>query len=47
MRPPTDDETKLLRQIILSGMVDQVAHKLSPEEIKERDGSKKWKYAYK
>lgn len=47
MGPPTDLQAKLLRQIILSGMVDQVAHKLSAEEIQERDGKKKWKYAYK
>ncbi|XP_058790532.1 probable ATP-dependent RNA helicase kurz [Phymastichus coffea] len=52
MPPPTDTEAKLLRQIILSGMTDQVAHKLLPEEVKEyntkTEGDKiKWKYAYK
>jgi ATP-dependent RNA helicase DHX37/DHR1 len=52
MPPPTDTQAKLLRQIILSGMIDQIAHKLSPEEINEfsnkSDGNKtKWKYAYK
>lgn len=52
MLPPTDLQAKLLRQIVLAGMVDQIAHKLSPEEIKEYsskdEGSNiKWKYAYK
>lgn len=52
MPPPTDLQAKLLRQIILAGMVDQVAHKLSPEEIKKysensEGGKVKWKYAYK
>lgn len=52
MPPPTDTEAKLLRQIILAGMIDQVAHKLSPEEVamynSKNEGNKiKWKYAYK
>lgn len=52
MQPPTDLQAKLLRQVVLSGMSDQIAHKLSSEEreqySKNNEGSKtKWKHAYK
>lgn len=47
MRPPSDTEAKLLRQIVLAGMADQVARKLSPDEIKEDQDKAKWKYAYR
>ena len=47
MKPPTDTQANLLRQIVLSGMTGHVARKLSVEEIKERGGKRQWKSAYK
>ncbi|KAL7293415.1 hypothetical protein TKK_0013180 [Trichogramma kaykai] len=54
MPPPTEVQAKLLRQIVLSGTIDQVARKLTSEEIAEwkrknddTGGNAKWKYAYK
>ena len=51
MSPPTNEQAKLLRQLILAGMGDRVARKLSPDEIKKHaensDKSIKWKHAYK
>ncbi|KAF5285220.1 hypothetical protein FQR65_LT13335 [Abscondita terminalis] len=43
--PPTDLQTKLLRQIILAGMGDQVAKKISSNEASE--DKIKLKYAYR
>ncbi|XP_050522652.1 probable ATP-dependent RNA helicase kurz isoform X2 [Daktulosphaira vitifoliae] len=45
MEPPTSIQVKQMRQIILSGMVDKVAKKLSPEELK-RNGIRPNKAAY-
>lgn len=47
MRPPTDTEAKLLRQIVLAGMADQVARKVLPDEVKEDQDKATWKYAYR
>ncbi|KAL6420695.1 hypothetical protein ACFW04_013977 [Cataglyphis niger] len=47
MAPPTDAAAKLLRQIILAGMADQIANKVSPDEIKEDQDKIKWKHAYR
>ncbi|XP_048505748.1 probable ATP-dependent RNA helicase kurz isoform X2 [Athalia rosae] len=47
MAPPTDTQARLLRQILLSGMADQIARKVSPDEIKEDQDKAKWKYAYR
>ncbi|PSN33185.1 putative ATP-dependent RNA helicase kurz [Blattella germanica] len=47
MRPPTDVQSKLLRQILLAGMPDQVAHKVSASEIKENEDKAKWQHAYR
>ncbi|KAG8224605.1 hypothetical protein J437_LFUL009178 [Ladona fulva] len=47
MKPPTDTQAKLLRQIILAGMVDHVAHRVSPDEIKEDADKEKWRNAYR
>ncbi|XP_031371307.1 probable ATP-dependent RNA helicase kurz isoform X2 [Apis dorsata] len=47
MKPPVDMEAKLLRQIVLAGMTDQVAKKVMPDEINEDQDKAKWKYAYK
>ncbi|XP_011697160.1 PREDICTED: probable ATP-dependent RNA helicase kurz [Wasmannia auropunctata] len=44
---PTDTEAKLLRQIVLSGMADQVARKVLPDEVKEDQDKAKWKHAYR
>ncbi|XP_015114763.1 probable ATP-dependent RNA helicase kurz [Diachasma alloeum] len=47
MSPPTDTEAKQLRQIVLAGMADQVARKMSPDEIKEEEDKSKFRFAYK
>lgn len=47
MKPPADIEAKLLRQIVLAGMADQVARKVMPDEVNEDQDKAKWKYAYK
>lgn len=47
MSPPTDIEAKLLRQILLAGMADQVAKKVSLDEVKEDQNKLKWKHAYR
>lgn len=46
LEPPTDLQSKLLRQLLLAGMGDQVAKKINPEDIKENDDKIKYKYAY-
>ncbi|XP_071448431.1 probable ATP-dependent RNA helicase kurz [Hetaerina americana] len=47
MSPPSDLQAKLLRQIILAGMVDHVAHRVSLDEIKEDEDKEKWRNAYR
>lgn len=47
MKPPLDTEAKLLRQIVLAGMADQVARKVLPDEVSEDQDKNKYKYAYK
>lgn len=47
MPPPTDTQAKLLRQIMIAGMADQVAKKVNPDEIKEDEDKAKWRYAYR
>lgn len=44
--PPTDLQAKLIRQILLSGMGDQIARKIAPDEVKEDQDKNKFKYAY-
>ena len=46
MPPPTDQQAKLLRQILLSGLGDQVARKWPADEIKQKEDKRKFKYAY-
>ncbi|XP_056633373.1 probable ATP-dependent RNA helicase kurz [Diorhabda sublineata] len=46
LKPPTDLQAKLLRQILLAGLGDQVAKKVSIEEVKEGEDKSKFKYAY-
>ena len=47
MSPPTDLQAKLLRQILMAGLPDHVARKISPNEIKEDEDRRKYKYAYR
>lgn len=47
LKPPTDIQSKLLRQILLSGMADQVARIIPHDEISDKDDRRKFKYAYK
>ncbi|KAK4878089.1 hypothetical protein RN001_010595 [Aquatica leii] len=47
LAPPSDLQSKLLRQIILAGMGDQVAKKIKQEELKESEDKIKLKYAYR
>ncbi|KAJ8980392.1 hypothetical protein NQ317_009386 [Molorchus minor] len=46
LKPPTDLQAKLLRQILLSGMGDQLARKIQPDEVKVGEDKAKYKYAY-
>lgn len=46
MEPPTDQQAKLLRQILLSGLGDQVARKIPDDEIKLKEDKHKFKHAY-
>lgn len=47
MVPPTDVQAKLLRQILLAGMGDQVARKIPDDELTDKDDKRKFKYAYR
>jgi ATP-dependent RNA helicase DHX37/DHR1 len=47
MPPPTNLEAKLLRQILLAGMGDQIARKVPDSEIKEPGDQIKIKFAYR
>lgn len=46
MEPPTDQQAKMLRQILLSGLGDQVARKIPEDELKLKEDKHKLKYAY-
>lgn len=47
MPPPSDIQAKLLRQILLAGMGDQVARKISQDELTNKDDKREYKYAYR
>lgn len=47
MPPPTDVQAKLLRQILLAGMGDQVARKIPDDELVDKDDKRTYKYAYR
>lgn len=47
MPKPTDHQAKLLRQILLSGLGDQVAKKISNDEMKDNEDRRRLKYAYR
>lgn len=46
MEPPSDQQAKMLRQILLSGLGDQVARKIPDDELKLKENKHKLKYAY-
>ncbi|CAH4033767.1 unnamed protein product [Pieris brassicae] len=46
MKPPEDSQARLLRQLLLSGLGDQVGRKIGLHEIKEGEDKRKYKYAY-
>lgn len=45
--PPSDLQAKLLRQLLLAGMGDQIAKKVHPSELKDGEDRAKFKYAYR
>ncbi|XP_045467046.1 probable ATP-dependent RNA helicase kurz [Harmonia axyridis] len=45
--PPTDHQAKMLRQILLLGLGDQVARKVTLDEVPTGESKSKYKYAYK
>ncbi|KAM7350528.1 putative ATP-dependent RNA helicase kurz [Cochliomyia hominivorax] len=46
MPPPTDSQARFLRQILLAGMGDKVARKISLEDISDKEEKRRLKYAY-
>lgn len=46
MDPPTDQQSKMLRQILMCGLGDQVARKIPDDELKLKEQKHKLKYAY-
>ncbi|KAK7086027.1 ATP-dependent RNA helicase dhx37 [Halocaridina rubra] len=47
MPPTSDEQALLLRQIVLSGLIDHVARRVDDWEIKDPADKAKWKYAYR
>ena len=47
MQPPSEQDARLLRQIILSGSPDQIAKKVKEDDLKEASDKSKMKLAYK
>ncbi|KAJ8712729.1 hypothetical protein PYW08_008033 [Mythimna loreyi] len=46
MQPPNDNQARLLRQLLLSGLGDQVGKKIALAEVKQGEDKRKFKYAY-
>lgn len=46
MQPPSDAQARFLRQILLAGMGDRVARKVSVNEISDKEEKRRLKYAY-
>ncbi|KAH8387632.1 hypothetical protein KR093_008319 [Drosophila rubida] len=46
LKPPTETQARLLRQILLAGMGDQVARKVPLDEISDKEERRRLKYAY-
>lgn len=45
-KPPSHEQIKLLRQVLLAGLGDHVAKRVMPDEIKEGEDRAKYQYAY-
>ncbi|XP_001355233.3 probable ATP-dependent RNA helicase kurz [Drosophila pseudoobscura] len=46
LKPPSDSQARLLRQILLAGMGDRVARKVPLAEIADKEERRRLKYAY-
>ncbi|KAJ8711068.1 hypothetical protein PYW07_008310 [Mythimna separata] len=46
MQPPSDAQARLLRQLLLCGLGDQVGKKIGLDEVKQGADKRKFKYAY-
>ncbi|CAG0889759.1 unnamed protein product [Cyprideis torosa] len=47
MVPPTETQSRLLRQILLSGLVDHVARRVDPSELHTPEDKAQWNGAYR
>ncbi|KAM3963953.1 putative ATP-dependent RNA helicase kurz [Aphomia sociella] len=46
LKPPDDNQARLMRQLVLCGLGDQVGRKVALDEVKEGQDKRKFKYAY-
>jgi len=46
LEPPTDEQARLLRQIVLAGTPDQIAHKIDISELADSKEKSRLKFAY-
>ncbi|XP_017870908.1 PREDICTED: probable ATP-dependent RNA helicase kurz [Drosophila arizonae] len=46
LRPPSDEQARALRQVLLAGMGDRVARKVPLDEISDKEERRRLKYAY-
>ena len=46
LKPPSDEQARLLRQIVLAGTPDQVAHKVDVASLEDPKERTRLKYAY-
>ncbi|KAK4290124.1 hypothetical protein Pmani_036961 [Petrolisthes manimaculis] len=47
MSPPTNEQARLLRQIVLAGSIDHVARRVEETELKTPEDKAKWRHAYR
>lgn len=47
MPPPTEEQARLLRQVVLAGTVDHVARRVDDCDLKTAEDKVKWKHAYR
>uniref|UniRef100_A0A0N7Z9S6 RNA helicase n=1 Tax=Scylla olivacea TaxID=85551 RepID=A0A0N7Z9S6_SCYOL len=47
MVPPSEEQARLLRQIVLAGTVDHVARRVDDHELKTPEDKVKWRHAYR
>lgn len=45
--PPSEEQARLLRQVVLSGTVDRVARRVDDYELKTPEDKLKWRHAYR